>query len=165
MFSLQKPYNVKFEGISLIRLSNGKKSPDFSIFSDCNPDCSQHFMTNEGTDEIVGYPVSDLWVDYERLIACSFGLIRLAIGIKINYDMKTDKATHEVKHILNFVNCYTWQVEKVDWNITLFLGKKVDVLRWTDNNSSGPASQFSCVQRLGSVLHRVHAYCCHIYQV
>ena len=174
-FSAQKPDDVKFGGTALIRLSNGKKSPDFSIFSDRNPDRSQRFKTQEGVDEIVGCPavvievgysekMSDLSEDCGRWIACSFGLVRLAIGIKIDYTMTTDKATHEVERTLNHVKCFTWQVEKVDRNTALLPGEKIDVLVRTDNHS-GPATRFSCVQRLGTVLHRVHAFCRHTYQV
>jgi len=157
-FSAQKPDDVKFGGTGLIRHSNGKKSPDFSIFSDLNPDSSQHFKTHEGTDEIAAYPAVVLEVGYSKKlfnlsedcghwITCSFGLVCLGIGIKVNYSLKTDKATHEVEYTLNFIKCFTWQVEKIDQNITLLPGKKIVVLRQTDNKSSScpMAVLFSCV--------------------
>ena len=65
-FSAQKPDNVKFGGTALIRLSNGKKSPDFSIFSDWNPDRSQHFKRQEGMDKIVGCPAVVKEVGYSE---------------------------------------------------------------------------------------------------
>ena len=175
VLSEQKPDDVKFGGTALTSLSNGKKSPDFCMFSDRNPDRSKRFQKFQGTEQILGDPTvvievaysekeSDLAEDCGRWIACSFGHVRLAIGIKIDYDLKTDSTTHELERNLTGINCFTWQLEKVEANTTLLRDEKIDILRRTDD-SPGPATRFSCVSRVGPTLYRLHSFCRQTYQV
>jgi hypothetical protein len=65
-----------------------------------NPDPEMCFKKHEGRTKIIGYPTvvievgysekpRDLAEDCGRWIVCSLGRVRLAIGINIDYNLKT----------------------------------------------------------------------------
>ena len=158
-------------------LSNGGKSPDFSIFSDENPDPKNRFERREGTGQLIGYPTvvievgysekpRDLAEDCGRWIVCSLGRVRLAIGINLDFNLKTDTTTGELDRTTTKINCFTWEMKKIDRDVLEKVsGEEINVLRRADGKRTGPITQYSCLSRIGTKLYRFHSHLRHTYQV
>ena len=172
----QKPDDVEFGGTCLMPLSNGGKSPDFSIFSDDHLDPENRFQRDRGTGQITGFPTVVIEVGYSekprnlaedcgRWIVCSLGRVRLAIGINIDYTLKTDKETGELDRTINSIDCFTWEIKKVDKDVQAAPGERINILTRADGKKRGAATQYSCLSLIDKKLYRFHSWLCHTYRV
>ena len=83
------------------KLNGSGKCPDFSFYSDNNPDVENHFFPVNGKGDLTAYPTivievgyseskQDLAEDCARWIVASLAHVWLAIDINIKYSFTKD---------------------------------------------------------------------------
>ncbi len=101
VFSHGKPSDVRFGGMAYKKLNGSGKCPDFSFYSDNNPDVENHFFPVNGKGDLTAYPTivievgyseskQDLAEDCARWIVASLAHVWLAIDINIKYSFTKD---------------------------------------------------------------------------
>jgi len=91
-----KPSNVRFGGTAYRKLNGGGKCPNFSFYSDNNPDVKNHFFPVNGKGDLTAYSAvvievryseskQDLAEDCAHWIVASLAHVQLTIGINIQY--------------------------------------------------------------------------------
>ena len=160
----QKPCNVTFGGTICTPLSNGQKSPDFSIYSDGDAKTVEDsFGEGDGKEATLAYPTVVVEVGYSestrnlaedcaRWISCSLGRVYLAIGIDVKYTFRKNNAGQTIagSRKLRGLVCYTWAMKRIVPHQQLPAGESLDVLKKDDDKNyhcfSYLAGQLYCYQ-------------------
>jgi len=170
-FSNGKPSDVRLGGTAYTKLNGGGKCPDFSFYSNDDPDVENRFFPVNGKGDLTAYPTVvievgyseskwDLAEDCARWIVASLARVRLAIGIDIKYSFIKDQndATVVGSRSLISIFCYTWEIEEITEHDELPTGEQVDVLKRADSVTRGASSRYYFFTRHEGELFRLQAY-------